>query len=165
MPVEEHENPSKNGKRMPGPGVAIAAAIVLFLSFPGAAPPRVPAGPLPAEEDFTQAARAALDGEKWADLEKLARARLAARSDDEAARAFLACALAGERRFSEAAAELEALDKSARDEMAAKILASMTEKKAALIFDAMKPEVAIALKKKISAIRFEEKTQETGATP
>jgi len=64
-----------------------------------------------------------------------------------------------------AAAELEALDKSARDEMAAKILASMTEKKAALIFDAMKPEVAIALKKKISAIRFEEKTQRTGATP
>jgi len=58
-----------------------------------------------------------------------------------------------------AAAELEALDKSAKDEMAAKILASMTEKKA------MKPEVAIALKKKISAIRFEEKAQQTGATP
>ncbi len=64
-----------------------------------------------------------------------------------------------------AAAELEALDKSAKDEMAAKILASMTEKKAAQVFDAMKPEVAIALKKKISAIRFEEKTQQRGATP
>ena len=64
-----------------------------------------------------------------------------------------------------AAAELEALDKTAKDELAAKILAAMSEKKAAQVFDAMKPEVAIALKKKITAIQYKDQAQKTGATP
>ena len=61
-----------------------------------------------------------------------------------------------------AAAELEALNASAKDALAAKIMASMQEKKAAMVFDAMKPESALALKNMISALRFQ---QESPAAP
>jgi len=66
-----------------------------------------------------------------------------------------------------AAAELEALDKSAKGSLAAKILSEMQEKKAAPIFDAMKPNAALALKEQISAIRYQvaEEAEKGGATP
>jgi flagellar motility protein MotE (MotC chaperone) len=55
-----------------------------------------------------------------------------------------------------AAAELEVLDRTTKDNLAAKILAEVQEKKAASIFNAMKPEAAIALKEKLSAIRYQQ---------
>ena len=42
----------------------------------------------------------------------------------------------------------------------------MQEKKAAAVFDAMAPQAALALKEKISAIRYDKKDTTTqGATP
>jgi flagellar motility protein MotE (MotC chaperone) len=54
-----------------------------------------------------------------------------------------------------AAAELAALDRGSRDNLAIKILAEVQEKRAAAIFDAMKPEAAIALKGRMVALRSE----------
>jgi flagellar motility protein MotE (MotC chaperone) len=54
-----------------------------------------------------------------------------------------------------AAAELSALDRGSRDNLAIKILAEVSEKRAAAIFDAMKPEAAIALKGRMVALRSE----------
>lgn len=54
-----------------------------------------------------------------------------------------------------AAIELASLDKSASDGIAVKILGSMTEKKAAPIFDAMPPETAAKLKTRLLKLRFE----------
>ena len=54
-----------------------------------------------------------------------------------------------------AASELAMLDKSARDGLAVKIMGSMTEKKAAPIFDAMPPETAAAIKTRLLKLRFE----------
>jgi flagellar motility protein MotE (MotC chaperone) len=66
-----------------------------------------------------------------------------------------------------AAAELEELDKNSQGGLAAKILEAMQDKKAAAVFDAMAPKAALALKEKISAIRYESKDTTTaqGATP
>jgi len=53
-----------------------------------------------------------------------------------------------------AARELAELDKSATNALAVKVLATMTEKKAAPIFDAMEPKAAVALKTKLCKLRF-----------
>ena len=63
-----------------------------------------------------------------------------------------------------AASELAALSASGPDGMAVKILASMTEKKAAPIFDAMPPEAAAALKTQLLRLRFEVGTKKEGAS-
>lgn len=112
-------------------------------------------------------------------MAELARRRAQVRAEREALEAAKIVATAEERKRltklakiyeaqtpTSAAAELQALDQSAQGELAAKILAAMVEKKAAAVFDAMQPEVALALKKKISAIRYEDQTQKkTGAAP
>jgi len=66
-----------------------------------------------------------------------------------------------------AAAELEELDKNSQGGLAAKILEAMQDKKSAAVFDAMAPQAALALKEKISTIRYEKKDTTTarGATP
>ena len=63
-----------------------------------------------------------------------------------------------------AANELAALDKSSSEGLAVKILATMTEKKAAPIFDAMPPETAAALKTRLLKLRFEADTNKAEET-
>lgn len=60
-----------------------------------------------------------------------------------------------------AAKELAELDKTSTEGLAVKILASMTEKKAAPIFDAMEPKTAAALKTRLLKVRFAMKKEET----
>jgi len=64
-----------------------------------------------AQPDFAGQARAALDQDDFARLEELCRSQLAASPDQTAARAYLACALAGLKKFEESAAELARLDR------------------------------------------------------
>jgi flagellar motility protein MotE (MotC chaperone) len=64
-----------------------------------------------------------------------------------------------------AAAELEVLNRTDAKGLAAKILAEMTEKKAAPIFDAMKPETALALKTQIAALRYQTPAPTQESTP
>jgi flagellar motility protein MotE (MotC chaperone) len=64
-----------------------------------------------------------------------------------------------------AAGELAALARSSNDGLAVKVLASMTEKKAAPIFDAMEPEAAAALKTQLCSLRFERAEKRKEGTP
>ncbi|MFW6162394.1 MAG: MotE family protein [Planctomycetota bacterium] len=63
-----------------------------------------------------------------------------------------------------AATELASLDESASDGVAVKILGSMSEKKAAPIFDAMPPETAARLKTRLLKLRFEVGKKKEGAS-
>jgi len=89
------------------PGLKPASLFLLAFIALGA-----PLAAAPQSEEFATEAKAALDGENWNKLEELARTRLTADEEDPAARAYLACALAGRRLFEEAVAELVALDEA-----------------------------------------------------
>ncbi|MFP4055844.1 MAG: MotE family protein [Candidatus Brocadiia bacterium] len=64
-----------------------------------------------------------------------------------------------------AAAELQALHKNGSPGLAAKVLAEMQEKKAAMVFDAMDPETALALKADISHIRYRDDAESKEQKP
>ena len=59
--------------------------------------------------------------------------------------------------------ELAELDKTATSSLAVKVLATMTPKKAAPIFDAMEPGAAVALKTKLCKLQFKTDATKEGA--
>jgi len=64
-----------------------------------------------------------------------------------------------------AAGELAALSRSPNDGLAVKVLASMSEKKAAPIFDAMDPDAAADLKTQLCSLRFDRAEKKKEGSP
>jgi hypothetical protein len=92
------EQKSVNLGTMKTTGINTIVAVLLFLSTTAVA-----------AADFPGDAKAAFDGNKFGDLEKISREWLAEDKEDSTARAYLSLALAGLGRYDEAAAELTTL--------------------------------------------------------